>query len=139
MGPVDTLKIVNRPGATLGRDVELAVNGQSLVKHIVARAPHWSEARQLRVNLDALRESASSAGTYPILVCAHCAEAGYWSPADIGLSAVEVGHQNGTLTWRFTIADAGPHPTPIVFRFHGAQVEATLARFEGGGSGTKDG
>ena len=137
MGPVDTLKLLERPGSSMGRGVALAINGRSISNHIVDHAPRWTESRQTRVNLDALGASVTAPGTHEILVCAHCAEAGYWSSADIGLTAVEVRHDDGLLTWRFALADAGPDAPQMVFRFHRAQVEKALARFEETQVGTK--
>ena len=82
------------------------------------------------MNLDALRASVSAPGTHDILVCAHCAEAGYWSPGDVDLTAVEVRHDHGVFTWRFEVTDPGIDAAPLAFEFHEAQVVKALARLE---------
>ena len=127
---IDTFALVQRYEKTLGREIDLVINRESLTKQIKKVVPHWSELTRTRINLEAIRQSIQYQGVYPILICAHCKAAGYLSSLDVNVTEVEVSHKKGVVTWCFSILDEIRAPRSMTFHFDLAQIKQSLIRLE---------
>ncbi|MEM7551833.1 MAG: hypothetical protein AAF363_19285 [Bacteroidota bacterium] len=122
MRPVQKLAYKIHPKRTIGRHIELLVDGEPLLDLLENSIPpesgeeHWREKRDTKVVRDELITSFKNPGEYGILTCAH-----YEMVEDTSSKKIKVTHKEDTVPWTVKSPGSDFHYTnneTMDFKFH---------------------
>lgn len=132
--PVNILALRYEPNTTLERGWKIYVDQESLLELLEQSvkspaAQHWTEKNDARIDLTQLAESIEKPGEFSILICAHCAAAGYPNCGDLLLHEFRIMHEGQFISWEIDPPGHGfffDDSEPLRFKFHRPQYTAAV-------------